>query len=295
MEDKIIDHFRNYLLVEKGLSENSIYSYSYDLKKFKNFMSSKKKELLRVKEKDIRSFIKDQNKRDISNSSLARLVATLRHFYKYLSEENLVKANPVEKIRNFTVEKKLPEFLSIEEVEDLLSKMDESDPYELRDKCIFELLYSSGLRISEACSLRLDQVDLQGMFLTVKGKGGRERLVPFGKKFLSVLEKYLGTSRGTFLKGSSSEYLFVSKRSERINRKSLWRILKKYILRTNITKMITPHTFRHSFATHLLENDADLRSVQELLGHVDISTTQIYTHMTSKTLKSVYNQFHPRA
>ena len=164
----------------------------------------------------------------------------------------------------------------------------------MRDKAIFELLYSSGLRISEACNLRLEDLDLENLFLTVRGKGGRERLVPFGQKSLEVIQNYMDNAREKILKSRYSQYLFISKKGDLLNRKSVWRLLKKYISRTGIKKPVTPHTFRHSFATHLIENNADLRSVQELLGHLDISTTQIYTHMASRTLKEVHKKFHPR-
>ena len=218
----------------------------------------------------------------------------MRQFYKYLKDENKVEVNPAEKIQTPEVKKSLPDYLTLEEIEELFACIREDDPYELRDKAMFELLYSSGLRISEACNLKLEDVDLDNMFLTVRGKGGRERLVPFGEQSLMVLRKYLEKARDDILKNRFSDYLFISKKGDYLNRKSVWRLLKKYLARTEITKVVTPHTFRHSFATHLIENNADLRSVQELLGHIDISTTQIYTHLASRTLKEVHKKFHPR-
>ncbi len=291
---KLLKSFQDHLLVERGLSENSIYSYTYDIKKFQGFLSEHSRDILEVEADDISAFLKEQKRKKISSRSLARAVAALRQFYKYLKDENKVKANPAEKIQTPEVKKSLPDYLTLEEIDELFGVIREDDPYELRDKAMFELLYSSGLRISEACNLRLEDVDLENMFLTVRGKGGRERLVPFGEKSLQIMSRYLENARDDILKSRYSEYLFISKKGDFLNRKSVWRLLKKYLARTNIKKVVTPHTFRHSFATHLIENNADLRSVQELLGHIDISTTQIYTHLASRTLKEVHKKFHPR-
>jgi len=289
-----IKEFQDYLLVEKGLSENSIFSYSYDLKKFNTYLADHKKRFLDVQPDDITEFLKDQKKKKISSRSLARAVAALRQFYKYLQEEHKLQVNPAEKIQTPDVKKALPDYLTLDEINELFDVINEDDPYELRDKAIFELLYSSGLRISEACNLKLEDVDFDEMFITVRGKGGRERLVPFGVKALKILRHYLETARSEILKSRFSDYLFISKKGDYLNRKSVWRLLKKYLQRTGIKKIVTPHTFRHSFATHLIENNADLRSVQELLGHIDISTTQIYTHLAGRTLKEIHKKYHPR-
>lgn len=289
----LISEFQDYLLVERGLSQNSIHSYSYDLKKFQLYIEHENKDFLHVNAEDIRDFLKDQKKKNISSRSLARALAALRQFYKYLKEDNKLAENPVETIETPEIERSLPDYLTIEEIEELFATF-KKDPYEIRDKAIFELMYSSGLRISEACSLKMDDVDLENMFLTVRGKGGRERLVPFGEQSLQVMTDYLENARDTILKDRFSDYLFISKKGDFLNRKSVWRLLRKYMDRTNIKKEVTPHTFRHSFATHLIENNADLRSVQELLGHIDISTTQVYTHLASKTLKEVHKKYHPR-
>jgi integrase/recombinase XerD len=291
---KLIKSFQDHLLVERGLSENSIYSYTYDIKKFQGFLTEHSRDILEVEADDISAFLKEQKRKKISSRSLARAVAALRQFYKYLKDENKVKANPADKIQTPEVKKSLPDYLTLEEIDELFGVIREDESYELRDKAMFELLYSSGLRISEACNLRLEDVDLENMFLTVRGKGGRERLVPFGEKSLQIMSRYLENARDDILKSRYSEYLFISKKGDFLNRKSVWRLLKKYLARTEIKKVVTPHTFRHSFATHLIENNADLRSVQELLGHIDISTTQIYTHLASRTLKEVHKKFHPR-
>jgi integrase/recombinase XerD len=294
-QGNLLRNFKEYLEVEKGLSENSIYSYAYDLKKFNHYLENQEKGFLDVEHNDIQNFIKDQRKRKISSRTLARSVAAIRQFYKYLTEEKRLKENPTENIETPEVSKTLPDFLTQEEIEELFSVIDDDDIFELRDKSIFELLYSSGLRISEACNLKQKDIDLENMFIIVKGKGSRERLVPLGETAYQVLNKYLKHSREQILRSRYSDFLFISKKGSSLNRKSVWRLLKKYLARTKITKIVTPHTLRHSFATHLLENEADLKSVQELLGHIDISTTQMYTHLANKTLQDIHRKYHPRS
>ncbi len=291
---KMITDFQNYLLVEKGLSENSVYSYTYDIKKFQTYISRTQKDFVSVSHNDIILFLKDQKRKKISSRSMARSVAALRQFYKYLKEERKLADNPVDNIETPEVKRSLPDYLTIEEINSLFDSIDETDPYELRDKAIFELLYSSGLRISEACGIKMEDIDMENMMITVAGKGGRERLVPFGEKAKKIIAEYLKYARNYIMKNRHSDYLFISKKGEFLSRKSVWRLLKKYLSRTKITKTVTPHTFRHSFATHLIENNADIRVVQELLGHIDINTTQIYTHVASKHLKEAHTKFHPR-
>ncbi len=291
---KLIQSFQEYLSVEKGLSENSIFSYRYDLNKFTSYLDKQQIDILEVQAKDIMKFLVEEKNRKISSKTLAREVVAIRQFYKFLRDEKQVDYNPTDKIGTPEVLRAIPDHLTIAEVDELFATIKEDNIYELRDKCIFELLYSSGLRISEACNLRLSDLDLTAMTITVEGKGGRERLVPFGEKSLHILNEYLSKSRPEILKTRNCEYLFVSKKGSYINRKSVWRLLNVYLKRTGIKKKVTPHTLRHSFATHLLENHADLRAVQELLGHIDISTTQIYTHMANKTLKEVHKKYHPR-
>jgi integrase/recombinase XerD len=291
---KLLQNFQEYLSVEKGLSENSIFSYRYDLNKFKSYLEKQQIDFLEVQTKDIMKFLMEEKNRKISSKTLAREVVAIRQFYKYLRDEKQVDYNPTDKIGTPEVMRAIPDHLTIQEVDELFLAIDEDNIYELRDKCIFELLYSAGLRISEACNLRMTDIDMDSGMITVEGKGGRERLVPFGEKSLKILRSYLEKSRPEILKARNCEYLFVSKKGSYINRKSVWRLLNIYIKRTGINKKVTPHTLRHSFATHLLENHANLREVQELLGHIDISTTQIYTHMANKTLKEVHKKHHPR-
>lgn len=291
---KLLQNFQEYLSVEKGLSDNSIHSYSYDLNKFHTYLEKEHKDMLEVQANDIIEFLLSEKDRKVSAKTLAREVVAIRQFYRFLKDENQLEEDPTDKIETPEVTRSIPEHLTLQEIEELFGKINEDNIYELRDKCIFELLYSSGLRISEACSLKLNDVEMDTMTLIVEGKGGKQRLVPFGEKSLQILTKYLEKSRNEILKARNCEYLFVSKKGSFINRKSVWRLLNLYLKRTNIKKKVTPHTLRHSFATHLIENHADLRSVQELLGHIDISTTQIYTHMANKTLKEIHKRYHPR-
>ncbi|TGL21861.1 site-specific tyrosine recombinase XerD [Leptospira yanagawae] len=293
-QNQLLQTFQEYLSVEKGLSDNSIYSYGYDLNKFAIFLEKEHINFLEVKANDIMRFLEEERERKISAKTLAREVVAIRQFYKYLRDEKRLDSNPTEKIETPEVARTIPDYLTQTEIEELFRNIKEDNLYELRDKCIFELLYSSGLRISEACNLKMSDIDMENMTITVEGKGGRQRLVPFGEKSLEILKRYLTESRTEILKKRTCDFVFVSKKGSYINRKSVWRLLNHYIKRTKIKKKVTPHTLRHSFATHLLENHADLKSVQELLGHIDISTTQIYTHMANKTLKEVHKKFHPR-
>jgi integrase/recombinase XerD len=293
-QNQLLQTFQEYLSVEKGLSDNSIYSYGYDLNKFAIFLEKEHINFLEVKTNDIMRFLEGERERKISAKTLAREVVAIRQFYKFLRDEKRLDSNPTEKIETPEVARTIPDYLTQAEIDELFQTIKEDNLYELRDKCIFELLYSSGLRISEACNLKIGDVDMENMTITVEGKGGRQRLVPFGEKSLDILKKYMLESRTEILKKRICEFVFVSKKGSYINRKSVWRLLNHYIKRTKIKKKVTPHTLRHSFATHLLENHADLKSVQELLGHIDISTTQIYTHMANKTLKEVHKKFHPR-
>jgi integrase/recombinase XerD len=291
---KLLQNFQEYLSVEKGLSDNSIFSYGYDLNKFKSYLDKQQIDLLNVQSKDIMKFLVEEKSRKISSKTLAREVVAIRQFYKYLRDEKQLDSNPTDKIETPEVMRAIPDHLTLEEINELFDHIKEDNIYELRDKCIFELLYSSGLRISEACNLKIEDVDLDNMAIAIEGKGGKARLVPFGEKAMNIIRKYLEKSRPEILKTRKCDYIFVSKKGSFINRKSVWRLLNLYIKRTGIQKKVTPHTLRHSFATHLLENHADLRSVQELLGHIDISTTQIYTQMANKSLKEVHKKHHPR-
>ena len=286
--------FQEYLMVVKRLSDNSIYSYRYDLNKFKNFLDDHQIDLLKVQSEDITKFIFLEKNRKVSDRTIAREIVAIRQFYKFLKKNNKLRENPTEKVEIPDIGRQIPSYLTIDEINELFSSLNENKVFELRDKCIFEILYSSGLRISEACDLQLLDIDTKEFIIVVNGKGDRQRLVPFGEKTLYILNKYLNFSRPKILKGKKSNFLFVSNKGICINRKSVWRLLNMYISRTSINKKVTPHTLRHSFATHLIENQADLRSVQQLLGHIDISTTQIYTHLAKNKLRDIHKKYHPR-
>lgn len=293
-ETQAIQKFKRFLQIEKGLSDNSVYAYTYDLKKFVDFLLSKNKDMLSATHEDVKQFLKfEKTKKHNSSRTLARSLAAIRQFYNFMAMTIEVE-NPTSKVETPQVKKTLPDFLTIKEVEKLYSTISESDLYELRDKAIFELLYSCGLRISEAVDLKCDNIDFENKFIKVKGKGSKERLIPLGDEALRLLQKYISESRQQIIGNRASEYLFISKKGPNLNRKSVWRLLKGYVDRAEIKKNITPHTLRHSFATHLIENGADLRSVQELLGHMDISTTQIYTHLARRKLKEVHKRYHPK-
>jgi len=290
-----INRFKRFLQVEKGLSANSIYSYTYDLKKFSEFLSRKNKDIFSADHEDVQQFLKfEKNNKKNSSRTMARSLAAIRQFYNYMSDKMDNLDNPTVRIESPHVEKTLPDFLTVSEMNRLFKSISENDIYELRDKTIFELLYSCGLRISEAIELKSGSIDFDDSLIRVMGKGSRERIIPLGDEARRLLIKYINNSRSEILGSRESDYLFISKKGSMLNRKSVWRLLKNYVCRTKISKNITPHTLRHSFATHMIENGADLRSVQELLGHMDISTTQVYTHMASKKLQDIHKRHHPK-
>lgn len=294
-KNTLVRKFQQYLEVERGLSQNSISSYLSDLQKLDRFLDKEEKELESIVKQDIQNFLKEETRKKLSNRTRARVIASLRQFYNYLSDKNIIGLNPMENIEAPKIEKTLPDYLSRDEIRQLFSVFDVNNALELRDKTMFELLYSCGLRISEACNLKLEDIDLSSMLIRVTGKGERERLVPYGEVAQELLDKYVNDYRSQIVYGSNLEFLFISKKGGALSRKSAWRLLKKYMERAGIEKNITPHTLRHSFATHLLQNNADLRSVQELLGHIDISTTQIYTHLAAKDIVEAHKKFHPRS
>jgi len=289
----LIDQYLNYIKVEKGLSKNSISSYSTDLVQFSTVV--KDREAPTIVKNDIVQYIENLNSLGISRSSLARKIVAVRNFFRYLLSENLVKDNPLATIETPKASKKLPDTLSVENVLSLLEKPDTKTHIGLRDRAMLEILYGSGLRASELISLKLDSVNLNVGYIQAMGKGSKQRIVPLGDSGQSWVKRYMEEGRLKFLGNRESEYLFISRLAKPISRQQLWNLIKKYALLANIAKKLTPHTLRHSFATHLLERGADLRSVQTMLGHADISTTQIYTHVSVKHLQATHKKFHPRA
>lgn len=290
--------FIHFLVVEKGLSKNTVISYERDLKGYLSFLQTNEKmtELASAQRAQIVHFLaylKDSGK---SSKTIARHVASVRAFHQFLLREKIVGHDPTVHIESPQLERSLPKVLSLQEVETLLDSPKLVDHFGYRDKAMLELLYATGIRVSELIGLNMSDVHLTMGFVRCIGKGNKERIIPIGRTATTALERYLEKGRPTFVaKGHKDEALFLNFHGKRLTRQGFWKILKRLTQEANISKELTPHTLRHSFATHLLENGADLRAVQEMLGHADISTTQIYTHVTKTRLKDVYSKFHPRA
>jgi|SRR5215813_443060 len=293
MRNDIENRFFSYLRVEKGLSSNTLTAYRNDLEKLKKFATSLEKELVTIESQDIQSFIKYLHDSGLEVKSVARALVTVRNFYKFLLLDGYLKRDPTENIESPKSWQSLPKFLIKEEVELLLSSPNTATDIGVRDKAMLEVLYATGLRVSELINLKLSDLDLDLGVLTTLGKGSKERTVPLGKSAIEWIKKYLSI-RHRIHKNSNSNYIFINKKGESLNRQTFWKIIVDYGKQANIGH-ITPHLLRHSFATHLLENGADLRSVQMMLGHKDITTTQIYTHITNERLKQIHKKFHPRA
>ncbi len=291
----MVSTFLNYLSVERGLSNNTIIAYKEDLGAYTDFLSSHSIDVLtKATKNDVVDFMLWQKDRGHSPNSIARRLAAIRMFHRFLVRERIVRVDPTGLIDSPKLWKKIPETLSLNEVDALLNQPNSRDKQGIRDKAILETLYATGMRVSEAVNLKVDNLNFDIGFLRCIGKGNKERVIPLGKKAIGSIKKYQELARPKFLKGKESEFLFVSRFGKKISRQSFWKILKKYSRQAKIKKPIRPHILRHSFATHLLERGADLRSVQEMLGHANISTTQIYTHINKERLKAIHRMFHPR-
>lgn len=296
--DLQLKDFMHYLLVERGLSKNTLVSYERDLKSYIQYLQSVEKltSLQEVQRIQIVHFLGSLKNEGKSSKTIARHVASIRAFHQFLLRDKAVDHDPSVHIDTPKPERSLPKVLSLAEVERLLDSPKSNDKYGLRDKAMLELLYATGIRVSELIGLNIEDAHLTMGFVRCIGKGNKERIIPLGSTATTVIQKYLDEGRPQF---SSPKYLekalFLNHHGRRLTRQGFWKILKSITAEAGIQKELTPHTLRHSFATHLLENGADLRAVQEMLGHSDISTTQIYTHVTKTRLKDVYSQFHPRA
>ncbi|NVM21900.1 MAG: site-specific tyrosine recombinase XerD [Desulfobacterales bacterium] len=293
--DELADRFINYLLVEKGLSKNTIASYSADLALYLEFLRANSS--VNIADAGTALILKHLialRDADLGSRSRARHLISLRGFYRFLVQEKIVEANPAQTVDLPKGGRKLPGVLKIEDVIRLLGSPDPSKPLGVRDAAMLELLYAAGLRVSELVTVGIADVNLEACFVRVLGKGSKEHVVPIGRASKEKLDAYLASGRPALLKGRPSPYLFVTRSAKPITRQGFWKLLKQYALKAGISHNITPHTLRHSFATHLLERGADLRSVQVMLGHVDISTTQIYTHVAQQRLKEVHTRYHPR-
>lgn len=290
----ILQAFLGYLSVEKGLASNTRQAYAQDLQKLFQFFKHRKLKWKTAKEEDLVKFIHFQSKSGLSSRSVARLISSIKAFYRYLVLDGLLKKSPAHNLSSPKIWFSLPKFLKVQEVERLLSQPRTEKKYGLRDRAMLELLYATGLRVSELITLRMEDINLEDGFLLCRGKGGKERLVPLGKSAAAVVDNYVLQARPKFLK-TDSKYIFLTARGGPFTRQGFWKMLKKYALQAGLDRELSPHVLRHSFATHMLDRGADLRSVQLMLGHSQITTTQLYTHVTRKRLRRVYDQFHPRA
>ena len=294
MSTKIIDQFIDHLWLEDGLSKNTLNSYRFDLSIFVSWLAETKKvELLDVSELEIQEFLAFKFPTSKSRS-ISRLLATLRRFFRFLLRENKIKEDPTLKIQTPKIPKSLPKSLSEDEVEGLLEAPDIKTDVGIRDRSMLELLYACGLRVSELVGIQLTEVILSDGVIRVTGKGSKTRLVPMGEEAVDWIKKYLAKSRQNILNKQTSKFLFVTNRGGEMTRQAFWYLIKKYALMANIDKPMSPHILRHAFATHLINHGADLRVVQMLLGHSDISTTQIYTHVARERLKKLHQEHHPR-
>lgn len=295
-QDALTEKFLNYLAVEKDCSKLTVVNYRKDLTAFREFLAERDcSGWLYVSQLDVRAYLAMLNRRHYATRTIARHVSALRSFYKYLLRENILSVSPMVRIRSPKLEKRLPTFLDETEVTELLELPDAS-LLGRRDQALLELLYATGCRVSELVGLTLERVDLANRFALLLGKGNKERLVPLGKVCCQALEAYYGARLELMRKYQAEhDYIFVNNRGGVLTDRSVRRILDKYINALALRKHVSPHTIRHTFATHLLDHGADLRSVQELLGHANLSTTQIYTHVTTERIASVYKKNHPRA
>jgi len=292
---KDLFRYLTYIEVEKGLSENSIISYRQEVEKYGYYLSQVSGSHLDSDDRSILDFIKKCSRKGQSAASQAHQISVLKSFYKYLLIEGKIDSNPVANISFPKKWKNIPKYLTIREVELLLDAPDQSKILGMRDKTMLELMYATGLRISETVSLTLEQVFFDEGFLRIRGKGNKERLVPFNEKAKDLLQEYIKSTLPRLNKNQTSQFLFLNRSGKNLTRQGVWKIIKKYGLIAGISKTITPHILRHSFATHLLEMGADLRSIQMMLGHVNISTTEIYTYVAKDKVKKIYDKYHPRS
>ncbi len=293
--DEQIQQYIDFLIIEKGLSENSLYSYSADLVQYITFLE--KNNISKLADADstvILAWLIDLSKRGLSAKSRARHLITIRGLYRFLINEKKISANPVKNVAIPKIGLALPKIMTVNEIETLLDIPDIRKPREMRNSAMMEIMYGAGLRVSELIALRLQDINLDANFVRVMGKGSKERVVPIGSCARTAVQRWMKEGRPILLKKISTPYLFTARAGKPMTRQSFWKIIKKYALLANLSKNITPHTLRHSFATHLLEGGADLRSVQTMLGHSDISTTQIYTHISREYLIKMHQKYHPR-
>lgn len=291
-----ISSFLTHIRVEKGLSANTVSAYRRDLMKFSDFAQKRNLSLAAVRSDELMDFLATLYRQRLESKSVARHLVSLRNFFRFAQTQELIPEDPSVNLESPKIRRSLPGYLRLEEVERLLAQPDGKTPFGMRDRAMLEVLYSAGLRVSELVGLRVSDLDTKIGCVRCIGKGDKERIVPIGKKALGMVERYLREARPKLLgKATGSPTLFVNRRGGALSRVGVWKILSSYGRRAGLRVALTPHMLRHSFATHLLERGADLRSVQLMLGHADISTTQIYTHVVEERLKQIYKAHHPRA
>lgn len=288
MLDDLINEFCTYLLIDKNYSKNTIDAYRNDLEMFNKFVN---KTINNIDDSDIKNYLKYLKDNKHNERSIARNTSSLRSFYKFLIINKHVKTNPMENITSIKLSKKLPDILTIDEINKILD-IKITDNYSVRNKAMLELIYAAGLRVSELINLKTYDIDTLENIVRTMGKGNKERIIPIGEYATNALNSYLSI-RYTFLKKEINDYLFLNNHGKKMTRQGFFKIIKKLAQDNNIKKDISPHTLRHSFATHMINNGADLRTIQELLGHSDISTTQIYTHVSTEKLKNTFESYHP--
>jgi len=296
MMDVYVQRFLDSVTVERGLSQNTIASYARDLAQFVDFAEKHGVcEPRRLDEGLLAAFLAHLERRRYAAASVARKMSAVRSLIKYLLAERVIEKSPLSALHSVRPPRRLPKSLDVDEVSRLLNAPDIRDDLGLRDKAMLETLYATGLRVSELVSLKVDDVDLKAGFLRCLGKGNKERIVPLGRIAAQFIATYMDGPRGRIARGARSEYLFLTRQGRPMSRVMFWKIIQKHARTAGITKQLTPHMLRHSFATHLLERGADLRSLQEMLGHASIATTQVYTHVSRDHLREIYRESHPRA
>ncbi|HZR27005.1 MAG TPA: site-specific tyrosine recombinase XerD [Vicinamibacterales bacterium] len=292
----MIDAYLDHLRVERRLSDHTLESYARDLRSLAAFAAGREQRAESLDRRALEAFVREQMTRGLSPRSVARMVASVRGFYRFLVLDNRLKHNPADDLHPPAAWPALPKFLTLEEVDTLIEQPDVTTPLGLRDRAMIELLYATGLRVSELINVRAADLHLDDAYLTCIGKGNKERIVPIGDQAARWIAKYQREARHVLVKKASRrETLFVNARGGTMSRVGFWKILKQYGRKANLPRSLSPHVLRHSFATHLLERGADLRAIQLMLGHADLSTTQIYTHVLAARLRNVYDRFHPRA
>lgn len=292
---ELIDEFMNYLSVERGLAKNTILAYRRDLTDYTRSLEKNGiQEVEQVFKDHVTKHMYDQKQKGLSANSISRSLAAIKMFHRFLVRERLAKEDPTNLVETPKLWRRVPEVLTIAEIEAMINASRGKGWQEIRDNAILELFYASGMRVSELVELKIESVNLEVGYVRCVGKGSKERIIPIGQRAKDAVKKYGENVRKKLAKDNFNSVLFLSRLGKKISRQSIWKVIKRYAKKAKIKKEIKPHTFRHSFATHLLEHGADLRSVQEMLGHADISTTQIYTHVDRERLKSVHKEFHPR-